>query len=62
MLRFNNNFKYPLRENFIEGATKYVDSLQYIYKNETLVNFLEIDYNLCEKLELQSIFKIKIRK
>ena len=31
-------------------------------KNETLIDFLELDYELCERLGLQSIYKIKTRQ
>ena len=62
MIKFNKNFNYPLRENIIEGATRVVNSHQYIYRNETLADFLELDFNLCKELDLQSIFKVKTRK
>ncbi|MCX0386726.1 helix-turn-helix domain-containing protein (plasmid) [Clostridium perfringens] len=62
MLRFNSQFKNPMRNNVIEGATRCVNRKQYLYKNETLVNFLELDFELCENLELQSIYKIKTRE
>lgn len=59
MLKFNQKFKYPLRENVIESATRVVNSRQYLYKNHTLINFLEIlTYELCEALGLQSIYKV----
>ncbi|CAM2079596.1 MAG: Replication protein [uncultured Clostridium sp.] len=68
MLNFNNNFNKPLRGHIIESATRVVNYRQYLYKNETMIKFLnegssiEIDYELCEKLGLESIFKIKTRQ
>ena len=58
MLKFNNNFNEPLRGHIIESATRVVNYRQYLYKNETLMDFLELDYELCEKLGLQSIYKV----
>ena len=62
MLKFNNNFNEPLRGHIIESATRVVNYRQYLYKNETLMDFLELDYELCEKLGLQSIYKIKTQE
>ena len=62
MLKFNNNFNEPLRGHIIESATRVVNYRQYLYKNETLMDFLEIDYELCERLGLESIYKIKTRQ
>ena len=62
MLKFNNNFNEPLRGHIIESATRVVNYRQYLYKNETLMDFLELDYDLCERLGLQSIYKIRTRK
>jgi len=62
MLKFNAKFRYPLRENIIESATRYVNKVQYLYQNDTLVNFLEMDYELAETLGLQSIYKTKTRE
>lgn len=59
MLEFNRKFNTPLRDHAIESATRCVNTKQYLYKNETLVRFLEIDYELCEELGLQSIYKVK---
>ena len=64
MLKFNNNFNEPLRPHIIESATRVVNYRQYLYKNETMLRFfndsssIEIDYELCEKLGLESIFKL----
>ncbi|MFR3309008.1 MAG: hypothetical protein ACLTRM_15890, partial [Faecalibacillus intestinalis] len=62
MLKFNNNFNKPLRGHIIESATRVVNYRQYLYKNETLIDFLELDYELCERLGLQSIYKTKTQE
>lgn len=62
MLKFNNNFNEPLRGHIIESATRVVNYRQYLYKNETLIDFLELDYELCERLGLQSIYKVKTQE
>lgn len=62
MLKFNNNFNEPLRAHIIESATRVVNYRQYLYKNETLLNFLELDYELCERLGLESIYKTKTQE
>ncbi|MBS5825048.1 MAG: DNA-binding response regulator [Clostridium argentinense] len=62
MLRFNSNFNEPLREHIIDSATRVVNYRQYLYKNDTLINFLEIDYELCGILGLQSIYQPKTQK
>ena len=62
MLKFNNNFNEPLRGHIIESATRVVNYRQYLYKNETLIDFLELDYELCERLGLQSIYKAKTQE
>lgn len=62
MLKFNNKFTYPLRDRVIESATRVVNYRQYLYKNETLVNFLGIDYELCTQLGLQSLYKTKTKE
>ena len=59
MFNLNNNFNEPLRGHIIESATRVVNYRQYLYKNETLIDFLELDYELCDRLGLQSIYKTK---
>ena len=61
-MKFNNNFNEPLRGHIIESATRVVNYRQYLYKNETLIDFLELDYELCERLGLQSIYKTKTQR
>ena len=62
MLRFNNNFKEPYRNHVIEVSTRSVNHTQYLYKNETLLNFLELTWELCEELGLESIYKPKTKE
>ena len=62
MLKYNSKFNTPLRERAIERATRVVNYRQYLYKNDTLVDFLAFDYELCERLELQSIYKPKTKE
>lgn len=58
MLKFNNNFNEPLRGHIIESATRVVNYRQYLYKNETIIDFLELDYELCDRLGLESIYRV----
>lgn len=62
MLKFNSKFIEPCRPHVIERNTRNVNTNQYLYKNETLVNYLELSWELCEELELQSIYKPKTRE
>lgn len=62
MIEFNNNFKYPLRENQIISDTKFLRNKQYKYGNETLMEFLELDNELCHRLYLESIFEVKSKE
>lgn len=62
MIEFNDNFKYPLRNNNIISDTKFLRNKQYIYGNKTLMEFLELDNELCQKLYLESIFEIKSKE
>lgn len=62
MLKFNRKFNEPLREHVIESATRVVNYRQYLYKNETMVEFLELDYELCERLGLESLYKVLDKK
>ncbi|EDT13371.1 helix-turn-helix domain-containing protein [Clostridium perfringens] len=62
MLKFNNNFKEPYRNHVIEVSTRSVNHTQYLYKNETLVNYLELTWEKCEELGLESIYKPKSRE
>ena len=62
MLRFNNNFKEPYRNHFIEVSTRSVNNTQYLYKNETMLNFLELTWELCEELGLRDYYKPKTKE
>lgn len=68
MLKFNRKFLYPLRENVIESATRVVNYRQYLYKNESIRVFfnkrspMEFDYEFCEMLGLESIYKVKTKE
>lgn len=62
MLRFNNNFNEPYRNHVIEVSTRSVNNTQYLYKNETLLNFLELTWEQCEELGLDSIYKPKTKE
>lgn len=61
MLKFNAMFNKPLRENVVESLTRSVNYTQYLYKNETLAGFLDLTWELCEILGLESIYKPKTR-
>lgn len=45
MLKFNSKFNELLRFNVVESLTRSVNYTEYLYKNQTLVNFLD----LCEE-------------
>lgn len=62
MLKFNAMFNKPLRENVVESLTRSVNYTQYLYKNETLAVFLDLTWELCEMLGLESIYKPKNRE
>ena len=62
MLRFNNNFNEPYRNHVIEVNTRSVNHTQYLYKSETLVNFLELTWELCEEIGLDGIYKPKSKE
>lgn len=62
MLKFNSKFIEPCRPHVIARNTRNVNTNQYLYKNETLVNYLELSWEKCEELELQSIYKPKTRE
>lgn len=62
MLKFNSKFIEPCRAHVIARNTRNVNTNQYLYKNETLVNYLELSWELCKELELQSIYKPKTQQ
>lgn len=62
MLRFNNNFNEPLRDHVIEVNTRSVNHTQYLFKNETLKDYLELSWEQCEEIGLDSIYKTKTQE
>ena len=62
MLKFNSNFIEPCRPHVIARNTRNVNTNQYLYKNETLVNYLELSWEKCKELGLESIYKPKTRE
>lgn len=65
MLEFNSRFSNPLRENLIDGDTKHLNRKQYLHKNQTLINLLDITPEEEIALNLKSIksnFTKKINK
>lgn len=62
MLKFNSKFIEPCRPHVIARNTRNVNTNQYLYKNETLVNYLELSWEICENLSLESIYKPKTRE
>lgn len=59
MLEYNQKFNKPFREHIIEVNTRSVNYTQYLYKNETLLNFLDLTWEQCTLLGLESIYKPK---
>ena len=55
MLEFNSKFKNPLRQNLIDGDTKHLDRKQYLHKNITILNLLDIDDKEERALGLETI-------
>lgn len=62
MLRFNNNFNEPLRDHVIEVNTRSVNRTQYLFKNETLKDYLELSWEQCEEIGLDSIYVPKTKE
>lgn len=62
MLKFNSKFIEPCRVHVIARNTRNVNTNQYLYKNETLVNYLELSWEKCEELGLESIYKPKTQQ
>lgn len=56
---FNNNFNNPLKENVLDGDTKHLNRKQYLHKNETILELLDITPEEEEKLNLETICSIK---
>lgn len=62
MLEYNQRFNRPFREHIIEVNTRCVNHTQYLYKNETLLNFLDLTWEQCALLGLESIYKPKSKE
>lgn len=61
MRQLNNKFKYSLKWRVIEQDTRNVNRKQYYYKSETILNYISIDTELEEVLELSALLS-KIEK
>lgn len=59
MLEYNQKFNRPFRDHIIEVNTRCVNHTQYLYKNETILNFLDLTWEQCTLLGLESIYKPK---
>lgn len=62
MLEYNQKFNRPFREHIIEVNTRCVNHTQYLYKNETLLNFLDLTWEQCTLLGLESIYEPKSKE
>ena len=62
MFKFNSKFNCQLRENVVESLTRSVNKTQYLYKNQTLVDFFDLTWELAEILGLESIYKPKSKE
>lgn len=54
-VKFNNNFKKPLKENILDSDTKCLNRKQYLHKSATILNILDITHQEEEQLHLISI-------
>ena len=62
MLKFNSKFKEPCRPHVIARNTRNLNKNQYLFRNETLLSWLELTWELCEELGLESIYKPKTQE
>ena len=58
-LRFNSNFKTPLKENELDSDTKALNRKQYTHKSVTILKLLEITHEEEEQLHLENIMSRK---
>lgn len=58
-LKFNSNFKVPLKENELDSDTKALNRKQYIHKSVTILNQLEITHQEEQQLHLENILSRK---
>lgn len=54
-VKFNNNFKEPLKENTLDSDTKCLNRKQYLHKSATILNLLDVTHQEEEQLHLISI-------
>lgn len=54
-VKFNNNFKEPLKENTLDSDTKALNKKQYLHKSPTILNILDVTHQEEEHLHLISI-------
>lgn len=47
-LEFNHKFKVPERDKVIEQDTRHLERKQYLHKNETILEFLDISHDKIE--------------
>jgi len=59
---FNNGFLNPLPQNIWDSATKHLNRKQYLHKNETILNLLDISHKEEEILNLKTIISFKEQK
>lgn len=62
MLKFNEEFNLPLPNKEIISDTKFLRYKQYKYGNDTLMNFLELTTDLCDYLNLESVYETKSKE
>lgn len=55
MRKLNNKFKYPLKWRVIEQDTRNINRKQYYYKSQTILDYISIDSELEEVLELSAL-------
>lgn len=55
MLKFNDNFNNPLRPNVAEQDTRALERKQYLHKNETILNLLDVTKEEEQRLHLETI-------
>lgn len=59
---FNNGFLNPLPHNIWDSATKHLNRKQYLHRNETILNLLDISHREEEVLNLKTIISFKEQK
>lgn len=55
MRQLNNKFKHPLKWRVIEQDTRNVNRKQYYYKSQTILDYISIDAEIEEVLELSAL-------